>query len=378
MPLSRSLISRQIFLAACAILVAACGKDEEPIEPGYEYQVPSFIGDGLEVADGLEAGLDISRLETLMKLIDEDKYINMHSVLLAKDNNLILEEYFPGKPIYGPFTNWGITNQHNMHSVTKSFTSALVGIAVDQGKMDLEKPLLSYFPDRNISTDSLLKLDITLGDALSMSSGLSWDEWSYGYDDPRNDHAAMYESTDWVGFVLGQPMERRPGEKFVYNSGLSITIGKAIENATGLTLGNFANFNLFAPLGIDNYSWQVENNTYQTGGGLRFTPRGMMKFGLLFLNDGEWKGSQLISKEWVELSTVQHGPNLSYAYHWWLTNFEIKGTPVQAVTAAGRGGQYIYIFRDLNLVAVFTSGNDSNSAGQSYGILKLHILPNFY
>jgi CubicO group peptidase (beta-lactamase class C family) len=307
----------------------------------------------------------------------KDEYQNVHAILIARNDKLVVEKYFDGRPIYGDYEVWQRSTLHNLHSVTKSFTSALLGIALERSGGSLDARLVDFFPEFDDIPMTGGRENITLAHALSMSSGLTWDEGSYSYDDSRNSHAAMYESQSWIHYVLEQPMAAEPGEVFVYNSGLSITLGGVISKITGQSVGDFCQSELFAPLGISKRSWHVDlDGTYQTGGGLSLTPRGMIKFGLLFLNDGRWKEQQIISADWVRESTGQKGPRQNYGYHWWLTSYDVAGRTIEAFYAGGRGGQYIIVFRDLDMVVVFTAGNDNELAFlQPRDMLVDHILP---
>jgi CubicO group peptidase (beta-lactamase class C family) len=313
----------------------------------------------------------------MMNRVLSQQYVNMHSILIAKENKLVVESYFAGKPIYGDFRPWNSNTRHNLHSVTKSFVSALVGLAMEKKGFGLDAELLDFFPEHPDLVGDERKKQITLAHALSMSSGLAWDEWSVSYDNPVNSHAQMYDNGDWIGYVLSRPMAAEPGQVFVYNSGLSITLGGVVKSATGQSVEEFCNEHLFRPLGILSYSWHTSSNgTYQTGGGLSLRPRDMLKFGLLFLNDGKWQGEQIINAAWTRESTKQQGPRQDYTYHWWLSNYQVQGQSIDAFFAGGRGGQYIVVFRELDMVVVFTAGNDNSLASsQPREMLVQFILP---
>jgi len=168
-----------------------------------------------------------------------------------------------------------------------------------EGKINsVEDKLHTFFPEHS---DILLtggRDEIKLKHVLTMSAGLEWDERSYPYEDIRNDHAQMYNSDDWIKFVLDKPIVESPGSKCNYNSGPSITLGGLVRNVTGATVDEYAASTLFEALGITGYAWfKDEDGTAQTGGGLSLRPRDMVKFGLLFLNEGEWNGNQVVSQD---------------------------------------------------------------------------------
>jgi CubicO group peptidase (beta-lactamase class C family) len=313
----------------------------------------------------------------VVNLVLDGTFENIHSILLVKDGKLILEEYFPGETVFGQYINFRRNTLHNLHSVTKSFTSALIGIALDQGIIEsVDQDLATFFPELADVFQGTAKTEIQLKHLLTMSSGLNWDEGTYPYTDSRNDHIQMDRSGDPVGFVLDRPLVAEPGSTFVYNSGLSITLGEIIFKVSGRRADEFAAEHLFQPLGIENFNWvRYSNGTIQAGGGLNLRPRDMAKFGQLFLNGGEWRGQRVISEEWVQDSTGPQGPNQGYGYQWWLTSFTINGQELATFSAQGRGGQFIFVFPALDFIAVFTGGNDNDRGAQPFAMLGLHILP---
>lgn len=187
----------------------------------------------------------------------------------------------------------------------------------------------------------------------------------------------MYANGDWGHCVLTRPMASQPGSTFLYNSGISITLGAIILKATGRSVSQFADERLFNKMGVSGERWSLAaNGTAQTGGGLSMTPRDMLRFGSLFLNDGTWNDTRLINSDWANESTSQNGPNPSYGYHWWLTNYQVGAKRVDAYYAGGRGGQYIIVIDELDMVVVFTAGNDNRLAWeQPRDLLLRYILP---
>lgn len=357
------------------LMLYACGSDDSGVATNYI--VPESEADGIAVASAEDLGVDVGLLSQLKAANENNTFQNVHSVLVAKDNQLIYEEYFAGQPIYEAHTNWNKHALHRLHSVTKSFNSALIGIAVDQYGLSIDDPVRNFFPEVEEIYWEGMKSDITVEHLLTMSSGLRWDEWSFSYDDPRNDHYGLSRSDHWVHYILELPIEDVPGSKFLYNSGLSITLGEIVRRHTGKDVGLFAKEHLFDPLGIDNIQWDTSpNSIYQTGGGLRLRPRDMLKFGLLYLNNGVWDGQQVVSADWVDKSSKSQGPNRGYSFQWWLQTYFIPGGRYMAYLAAGRGGQYIIVVEELNAVVVFTAGNDNNLAlSQTREMMVEYVLP---
>lgn len=375
---------RMRFLCSAILMISiaanfSCSKN--PNAPGpdqkYGYIVPPRLDDGLEAAHIKDVELDFDKIENMLSLVILGVYENIHSILIVKDSKLVVEEYFAGRTVFNEFKQFDRSTLHNMHSVTKSLASALIGIAIDHGLIaSVNEKLIAFFPEYADILSEGGKENITLENVLTMASGLEWDERSYSYEDPRNDHEQMYRSGNWIRYVLSKPLVDEPGTKFIYNSGLSITLGGIVRNVSGELVDDFARENLFLPLGISDYAWHKSTDgTAQTGGGLSLRPRDMVKFGLLYLNRGLWKGQRIISERWVAESTSSQPPNTNYGYQWWLADFTIDGQAIHGYSANGRGGQFIFVFPDLNLVAVFTGGNDNNLSSQPRDMLSRSILP---
>jgi len=211
----------------------------------------------------------------------------------------------------------------------------------------------------------------------------------YSYTDSRNSHVQMNRSGDPVGFTLHLPVVTQPGETFRYNSGLSIVLGEIVHRASGLPADTFAEQSLFGPLGIQDYAWWTyPDGTVQTGGGLALRPRDIARFGQLYLNKGTWGGERVLSETWVRESTAWAvsvtGAGERYGYQWWGIRlhrhdnvFDLSDQVLEAAAAVGRGGQWVLVYPELDLVAVFTGGNDNHLSDQPLDILRRYIFPAF-
>lgn len=277
-------------------------------------------------------------------------YGEIHSLLVFKNNELIAEEYFGG---------YNADSIHFQYSVTKSISSLLIGIAMDQGLLGtVDQKLYELFPEYSddIAHWSDQKADMTLKNVLTMSAGYQWDEWTYIYTDTRNDANKMIRSDDLMKFVLDLPMAYEPGSRFTYNSGCSMLLSGIIENSTGMSLEAFAKANLFDKLGITDWHWeQGKDAKFNSGWGLHLKPLDMLKIGRMILNGGLWEGQRIVSEDWLGASQTNHISN--YGYQWWLsTDF---------FSARGWGGQVIAIVPSEDLVIVTTAGNfaGGNPAG---------------
>lgn len=389
-------------LAVTLLVPSGCEKNRAPADPGtmYQYTVPAETNDGWETAALSNEHLDADLVKALFERISNKTYKNIHSVLVVKNGKLVVEEYFPGQAgivllvkngklvveeYFSGRDNEGQDEvvftrdtRHEQHSVTKSVNSILIGIAIDQHLIrSVDEKLSVFFPEyADLFADSA-KDKLRLKDLLSMTAGLSWDEWTYPLTDIRNDHIQMNRSNDPVRYLLERPVVAEPGTKFVYNSGISVTLGEILYKVSGLRADQFAERYLFAPLGIsDSYWWKYPNGTVQTGAGLFLRPRDMAKIGLLFLHGGRWHGKQIISEEWIRESTTQHAPDRAYGYQWWLGWFRVRDrVPVVSYSAQGRGGQFIFVFPELQMVAVFTGWNDNALWDQPLDMLQRYLLP---
>jgi len=185
---------------------------------------------------------------------------------------------------------------HDVASVTKSVMTTLIGIAADQGKLELDQPLVSFFPGRTIANRDAGKEHITVRHLASMSSGL---DCTADYDEATL--REMQASSDWVQFTLDRPMIDEPGSRFVYCSPGMHLLSAILQQATGMTALDFARQNLFEPLGIHDVIWPADPQGVTHGwGDLYMHPHDMAKLGYLWLNHGQWGGRQIVSRAWVE------------------------------------------------------------------------------
>lgn len=339
------------------------------IKKDYTYSVPEQAQDGWETAHVSEVNLDEKMLTELVQNILNEKYEGIHSILIVKDGKLVLEEYFSGKDYMGSEKIFTRDDTHRLMSVTKSFASTLIGIAIDKGMIkNTDENLVSFFPEyAKLLGKSGRK--IKLRHVLSMSAGFEWDETSVLYSDSRNPYWIMLgpERDHIIKYILSRPVVEEPGETFVYNGGLSILLGKIIEKQSRLKVRDFAKKHLFEPLGIKDYEWgywDYDENVPRTDGGLSLRPRDMAKLGYVFANQGKWKGKRIVSEKWIREATHRHLDLYplyltGYGYQWWLNTFKINGENTEIPAADGWGGQRIFVFPDQDMVVVFTAGNHS-------------------
>lgn len=247
------------------------------------------------------------------------------------------------------------TKLHTMQSVSKSVTSALVGIAIGRGEIPgVDAKAMPYFSDFKIPPDARRER-MTLRDILTMTTGIRWDEESTEYTDPRNNCAVMEGKEDWVRYVLEQPMAEDPGRIFVYNSGATELLSDLLWKTTGKQANDYAKEHLFAPLGIEFFWKHTPTGLADTEGGLYLAPRDLAKLGLLYMKDGVWDGRRILPEGWARASTAAHAwtkdNSFGYGYQWWV--LPGKG----AYAAWGYGGQLLIVVPGLDLITVFTGWN---------------------
>jgi CubicO group peptidase (beta-lactamase class C family) len=345
----------------------------------YTYQVPEKIDDDWKTSDLKAEGVDPKRINELMGNILKGDIKNIHSILLVKNGKLIFEEYF-----------YGIDRdtKHIMYSASKSITSILVGIAMDQKMIpNVDQKAYAFLPEYKGTKWVDQKYDITLKHVLTMSAGIDWEHEKYPHHDARNSTGAMTRSGDWIKFVLDRDMIERPGDRFNYSDGLTMLLGVIIKNSTDMYADEFAVKHLFSPLGISDYSWEKSpGGSVITAWGLSLKHRDIAKIGYLFLKNGRWNGKQIVSQKWVNESTKAHMTQAhmkdvpigsGFGYQWWCGKTNINNQVYELYYAAGMGGQYIFVCPSLNLVAVITSSTIGNPLGElrPQAMMTDYILP---
>jgi CubicO group peptidase (beta-lactamase class C family) len=296
----------------------------------------------------------------------------VRSLLVVRHGYLVYERYWQG---------FAASDGHDVRSVTKSVVSALVGIALGDGKLTGLDQTVGELLARHLPKDADPRLArVTLEQLLTMTSGLAGDDPSLG-GDPRISQR-QGASRDWVRHILGRRLATTPGTSFAYSSATSHLLSAIVADATGVSALAFARARLFGPLGINSakapepvvvahpspatlkayerapVAWPTDPQGYQLGfGGLKLPSRDLAKFGYLYLNGGRWDGRQVIPAGYVAASTRPHStpppdfPAESYGYQWWVTS----QAGHSSFLAVGFGGQRIRVVPDLDLVVVITT-----------------------
>jgi CubicO group peptidase (beta-lactamase class C family) len=342
--------------------MGSCEKLTDP-DPNYTYSIPVSAQSEFAVSSLEAEGMDEALITQMTNLIIRDEYKRIDGLLILRNNKLIYENYFHGH-----------SNDilHNMFSAGKSITSILVGIAIDKGFIDsVHTPVTQLLPEyENFKNPDPRKDQITIEHLLNMTSGLDCEDWF------QHTESQMQQSNDWVKFTFDLPMVYDPGAHGSYCTGCAVTLGRIIENQSGLSLEEFANKYLFKPLNITSYKWHIMPDGKASAGGLCFLrPRDMAKIGLLMLNDGMQNGEQIVSAEWVQQSSQKKLTLLAfdgYGYLWWKQAFM---NDIETYFADGNGGQHIFIVPSKALVIIFTGSNQNTGIGaQNFQIVNNYIL----
>jgi CubicO group peptidase (beta-lactamase class C family) len=286
-----------------------------------------------------EEGFDSVKLAQGLQELMEKNYA-IDSLLIIRNGRVILDAYF--YPYKEPLP-------HDLASVTKSFTTTLIAIAASQGKLDLDQPAISYFPDRVVANLDERKKSMTVRDLAGMVNGM--DSGCLSGDEPTLN--TMRSQTDWVQAALDRKMTNEPGDQFCYDSPGMHLLSAILQEATGMTELEFARQNLFEPLGISDVYWESDPQGYTKGwGDLHLKPRDAAKLGYLWLHQGMWDGKQIVPADWVADAVKVHsntGQTENYGYGWWVSK--------NGYAAIGRGQQNIRVYPRLNMIVVVTSAD---------------------
>ena len=328
---------------------AAAGEDdgtgdrEEPEElpPEPEPEIPwEWTADAPE-----NQGVDPGMLDNVHATFDT--FPLLASVIVR--NGKIVDEYYK--------EGYDADSVFVLHSSSKSVTSALIGIAIDEGYIhSVDDPISDYLPQVLELGDDAWG-EITIWHLLTHTSGIYstdnelWNQW--------------LSSENWVDYILDLPIVSTPGEVFSYSTGNTHLLCAILQEATGMTVYAYGKPRLFDPLDMDSVQCGADPQGISDGGnGFAMDVYDMAKFGQLYLNGGVWEGEQIVPADWVAASTSlqfkRSSGSADYGYQWWVRTFGQEQYP--AYFAQGHGGQYIFVVPQLELVAAFTSDYTGRSS----------------
>jgi CubicO group peptidase (beta-lactamase class C family) len=251
-------------------------------------------------AQGIASGEILGFIEAAERELDA-----LHSFMLVRHGHVVAEGWWAP---YGP------ERPHTLYSLSKSFTSTAVGIAVAEGRMTVHDLVLSYFPEHAPAEPSAQLKAMRVRDLLRMATG-------------HHTEPVLRAETNWIGAFLAQEVAHKPGTFFLYNTPATFMLSAMVQKATGMTVLDYLRPRLFEPLGIAHPEWGTSPEGITLGGyGLSVRTEDIARFGQLFLQKGQWQGRQLVPAAWVEEATARQTANGSnpasdwdqgYGYQFW-------------------------------------------------------------
>jgi len=302
-------------------------------------------------------GVSSKGILNFIQAAEEQQPNALHSFILARHGKIIAEGWW--EP-YNP------ESPHLLYSLSKSYTSTAVGLAVTEGLISLDDPVISFFPDDAPAEPGHNLKEMRIRDLLRMTTGHASDSYGRIQGHPKG----------WVAGFLSLPVEHKPGSIFIYNTGATYMLSAILQKVTGETLVEYLQPRLFAPLEIETPFWQSDPEGINLGGtGLYVKTIDIAKFGQLYLQKGKWKGEQILPEEWVEMATSLQTSNGSNPNSDWDQGYGFQFWRCRNNLYRGDGafGQYCIVMDDYNAVLAITSGS-----GDMQGILNVvydHLLP---
>lgn len=324
------------------------------------FSITALKAQKLDFMSPKEAGLNTDSVEYLIGAIRETSRKDFRGLVVIKDDKIVIEEYFN--------TFWRNTIL-DIRSAGKSITALLLGVAIQEGLIEnSDQDIYSLFAkNKGLSINEDYK-KIKLRHLLDMSSGLDADT----NDSQTPGHAGKWMAKDdWKEYLLNVPLKSKPGKSWVYADINALLIGLAIEEASGMSLRDFAQQKLFAPLGIEQVYWYT-NAANQTGaaGNLYLTTLDFAKLGLLVVNEGKWNGVQLMDSGYTKELTEHKNFDLSnefpladsYGLLWYKSTRTFAGKEIDYLFASGNGGNQLIVIPDKKMVIALTA----SAYGQGY------------
>ena len=383
----RAVRSRDVLLRVWLgfLLVGGCvGPDEQS---GLAEQSSDWV-----VGDAADAGFDAAALEQLAADIESGEFANTHALLVEHDGSLVFERDFSGSSdelwsgdviaarVMGP------DSLHDVRSISKNVTSALLGIALADGfESAVGRSIAEYLPELELGLEHQ---EVTLHHVLTMTAGL------------EHEGMQLNRASDPVRYVMSKPIVHEPGSTFNYSSGSSQVLATVISRLTGSMLREYALERLFTPLGITEFEWlgppAWSSGDAAAGSGLRLKARDLAKIGSLYLHGGRWRGRQVVPEAWVSRSSMRHVaeawiaaetiPRLSaagkaaikdawwdddtvvgYGYQWWVGELP---SGERVVFGIGVGQQLLFVLPSERLVVTIFAGQYNALEPHSDRILK--------
>jgi len=350
--------------AGCSDASSSSGDPDDQLPPVVRDEATYFPDSAWRRAQPSQVGIDGEVLARAESRINAGAWRGIDAILVARYGYLVHERYY-GSSHEG--------HVRTMQSVSKSVTSLVTGIAVDDGVLSTDTPILDILPQyRPLAASDSRKARVTIGQLLEMRAGINFYENPYA-GSPLE--ALNTSRGDWVQVALEQPMNAEPGSRWQYNSGGVIALGAAVQRAAGARFYSFARSRLFTPLGITTQLWVISpfDSTSHTGGGLHMRATDLLRVGYLVLREGRWRDAQVVSRDWILRSTAPRtapvpgglaGRAVDYGYLWWLFPIDPSRPTTDrnnvVIVGSGNLNQFVFIVPSKDLVVVNTgSSNDS-------------------
>lgn len=339
-----------------------------------------------------EVDISPEMVADLSRAVREGRYGQVKSLLILRHGRLVHEEYFNG---------YRQSDLMPLYSVTKSWGSALIGKLVQDGYLaGVETGIDEIFGAYgDLFQADPAKRQVRLHDLLTMRHGLAWDEWLTYFTDPVNPVYQMTRADDWWRNVLARPLTAAPDTVFRYSTGVANLMGGAVWSLTGQTAEDYAAQQLFGPLGITDWYFEVDLAGLPRGTGIRdfqpgLTPTGhglwlrardMARIGQLYLDRGAWRARRILASQWVEQSFGSYSDastdpevfpdNISYGYQWWTFRYPGGSGEIDVHAAVGFADQYIFVIPELDVVVVSTADNGRYNGEDMAQAVRDRIIP---
>jgi CubicO group peptidase (beta-lactamase class C family) len=374
MTTSRVVVALWLSVAAAT---SASAQTSSPTK-GWPTTTPAAVGLNAKVLDSLDSEISSGRYGNVDRLLvirharvafdksykhDYDRVYadSVHATGGALNPHDESGPYNYFNPWWHPYYRRG--DLHTLQSVSKTITSAIIGVAVTRGEFpSLDTPVLSFFDTTKVANIDDRKRRMTVRHLLTMTAGLDWNE-GLSYGDPRNTGVQLEAADDWVKFTIDRPMSEEPGTRWNYNSGASELLAHIFQRATKMDVEEYGARHLFAPLGIERWYWKrIPMGLADTEGGLYLEARDLAKIWYLFMKNGMWDGRQVVSPEWVKSSVapaiaVSPAPNAPrYGLKWWLVP-DPRDSSRFVWAGSGFGGQSPLAFPNDDMVVVINAWN---------------------
>jgi len=334
---------KKLFIVLLSFLVLSGCLTDDPLKIPFQSFTPPNLDDGWDIASPSDLNIDTEALQDVYRYVHNDDSIwQIRSLLVFRNNMLAAESYMKDAN--------DITNPGAVWSCTKQVVGILAGIAVDQGLLLTTDTIADHLP--NVSPPD--KNQITIDNLLSMRSGIDYEN---GGISGNSTTLLRKKPSNSLEYVLGLSMDSSAGTKYRYKDGDPHIISAILQERTGRTTRDWAWEVLFNRIGITRLQWHTYQDGITMGGfGILTTPRELAKIGQLVLNDGMWKGKQIVSSAWINEMTSSkisadetEEENITFGYFWW------KDTGRDILMMRGHGGQFVFINKAKNLIVVITS-----------------------